>query len=42
MLLLLLFLSLLRVYINNDNVVVAVVVGAVAGDAIFVIVRVRI
>lgn len=45
LLLLFLFLSLLRVYINNDNVVVFmdVVVGAVAGDAIFVIVvRVRI
>lgn len=45
LLLLFLFLSLLRVYINNDNVVVVmdVVVGAVAGDAIFVIVvRVRI
>lgn len=41
LLLLFLFLSLLRAYINNDNVVVAVV-GAVAGDAIFVIVRVRI
>lgn len=35
---LLLFLSLLRVYINNDNVVV----GTIAADAIFVVVCVRI